>query len=126
MEARNKHGDLYPARTSAKICADIFRYLKHDLGRPDLNFLSSLNMVFTKARKVLDTQMRIVTNEGIGTVRKRADPITQDQETHLRERKILGYHSSLVLSRTVYYYNCKSLTCGQEMNIKVFRLNSMN
>lgn len=66
MEARNRIDDLYSART----LADIFRFLKHEVGRPDCNFLSSSKIIFTQAMKTQD-KMHIATNKDIGTIKSK-------------------------------------------------------
>lgn len=61
--------------------------------------------------------MRIATNKGINwTTKKQTEPITHNQETVLRQQKILEVNNSLSLNRTISFYNCKTfgLRSGDE------------
>lgn len=50
MKARNRTGDLYPARI---MCAGICQYLKYEIGRPDCNFCRPIILYLLKQGRIL-------------------------------------------------------------------------
>ena len=70
----------------------------------------------------LDTKCRELYAEGIGTTRKQAQHITEEQEAMLWDKGIFNTHSSKGLSYCVFFYTCKAfgLRSGDEhRNLKL-------
>ena len=107
LEVRTKQGKLYPKDTLYNLVCGLARYFKEDLQRPDLNFMNPGFIHFNRFRQTLDSQMKMATEEGIGTVKKQAQPISEEQERVLWEKGVVSSGTALGLSRAVYFYNCK-------------------
>lgn len=51
--------------------------------------------------------MKALTEAGVGNVRKRADPLTKEQEEKLWEAVVFARDSAEGLTYLVFFYNCK-------------------
>jgi len=112
LEVRTKQGQLYPKDTLYNLLCGLARYIKEDLQRPDLNFMNTRCIHFKRFREILNSQMKLATHEGISTLKRQAQPITEEQERVLWEKGIFDCHTALGLSRCVYFYNCKVFGLG--------------
>ena len=90
--------------TFQRACYDYFR---DDLKRFDLNILATNDANFSSFRNALDSRMKEMTSNGIGTTKQVADPLTLADEEQLWSSGTIGFHSSQALSYGVYFYNCK-------------------
>jgi hypothetical protein len=121
LEVRNTNGELYPATTLNQLLAGLSRYLKDELNRPDLNLYNPNNVYFNRFRQTLDAQMKLVTEKGIGTVKRQAQPITEEQEKCLWDKGLLSINDAVGLSKVVYFYNCKVFglrSCDEHNNLQ--------
>ena len=73
----------------------------------DINPLSVNDSRFGNFRVTLDAEMKRLHGLGLGTVTKRAEPISPDEECLLWSSGQFGCHDGKALLNTVYYYNCK-------------------
>ena len=106
MEVRKQSGKLYPSTTLYIMATGILRHFR-DCGLTYMNFLADTDDRFLRVRECLDSQMKWVKQQGIGSKLKQAAPITRDNEDKLWSSGVFGYDSAKQLQNTVYSYNCK-------------------
>ena len=106
MEVRKQNGELYPAKTLYLLASGILRKFR-EFGCTDMNFLSDSDDRFLRVRKCLDSQMKWVTQQGIGSEIKQAAPVTASHEDKMWSTGVFGYDSAKQLQNAVFFYNCK-------------------
>ncbi|XP_063442151.1 uncharacterized protein LOC134722460 [Mytilus trossulus] len=106
MECRREDGSPYPPNTLMNLTNGLQRYLREN-GRPEIFFLPKNTSTFSTFQKALDARMKELTHDGIGIHKKRADPVSIDDEKILWEKGIFSMTTSEGLSFAVFYYNCK-------------------
>ena len=99
-EARKKDGLEYPPNTLCHFICGIMRHIRHNCGRPEIDFFKDRG--FSDFRSSL---MKRLQSAGIGSVKKRAEPLTMEEEEQLWEKKILGDHSPKALLNTMMFMN---------------------
>ena len=123
MEARRQDKSPYPPNTLVMLIAGIQRYLREN-GNPSLSILGDTDAHFARTRSALDARMKQLTKEGVGTVRKQAEPLSREQEDLLWAEGIFSVSTGWGLTYAVFWYNCKlfgmrgadehrTLTCEQ-------------
>jgi hypothetical protein len=105
LEARRKDGAPYPPRSLYQLCVGLLRHLREN-GNP-ANFLDEKNINFLGFRQALSAKMSELTAQGIGTVKRQAEPLSEKEEKTLWEKNILGNSTSKSLLNSVFFYNCK-------------------
>ena len=112
LEVRKKDGSLYPPNTLHHLTAGLLRHLRESGHNIDL-FEDSK---FTSIRAALDSEMKRISREGIGSKRRQADIITEDEEDALWLKGFLGDKTPQSLLDTVIFYNGLyfALRSGQE------------
>lgn len=111
-EVRKVDGSQYPAKTLLSLLMGIQGYLKSVgvavdiLNSPEFEYL----------RTVLDSEMKKVSSQGVGTSTKQSEVFTVEMEKRLWEQKLLGDHNPKVLVRTILFLNGKNfaLRGGEE------------
>lgn len=106
LEVRRQDGAPYPAKTLYSIVAGIQRFLRES-GRHEIGFLNQADPTFGRLRQALDARMKELTSQGVGTVPKRAEPISKEQEELLWSKGVFDINSSQGLIYLVFFYNCK-------------------
>ncbi|XP_053384594.1 uncharacterized protein LOC128550162 [Mercenaria mercenaria] len=84
----------------------LLRHLREH-GVHDMNFLDKNNPAFAEFYSVLDSKMKNLLDQGLGTDTKQADPISGDDENKLWESGVFGLKDSKTLQLTVFFYACK-------------------
>ncbi|XP_065902920.1 zinc finger MYM-type protein 2-like [Dysidea avara] len=102
LEVRKKNGDVFIPDTLYHICCGIMRYLRTN-GMPHINIFKDPG--FSQFQMVLDAEMKRLQSAGIGTVHRKAEPITCDEEEILWQKGILGDHTAEALLNTMVYMN---------------------
>ena len=89
------------------------RYLRTE-GQPQINFFSDGS--FSHFREVLDSEMKRLRGQGLGSKKRQAEPLTQEEEQLLWEKGQLGQHSGQALLNTMLYMcgTYFALRSGQE------------
>jgi hypothetical protein len=100
VEIRNQKGDFYPPRTLKEIIAMIQHYFQNSLMR-DWSIFNDKE--FQETRNILDAQMKRLASKGIVKGKKRAAPISFDEEEELWSKGILGDDSPRKLIETLIY-----------------------
>ena len=75
VEVNRQDGAPYPPNSLYQIVVGLQRHLKEN-GRPEQGILDDKNLHFVLARHVLDGRMKQLTDSGVGTVKKQAQPLT--------------------------------------------------
>lgn len=76
------------------------------MGNP-LNFLDEKNICFQGFRQALSAKMSELTSQGIGIVKRQAEPLSENDEKCLLEKNILGNSTSKSMLYSVFFYNSK-------------------
>lgn len=105
LEVRRKDGNTYPPRSLYQLCVGLLRHLREN-GNP-LNFLDEKNICFQGFRQALSAKMSELTSQGIGIVKRQAEPLSENDEKCLWEKNILGNSTSKSMLYSVFFYNCK-------------------
>ena len=124
LEIRKKKepGSVYPPNTLYQMCCGLQRFLR-DNGRPGLNVFEDPK--FKHFQDCLDAEMKRLTNIGIGSTVKQAEPLREDQEQKLWNLGLLGEDSPSVLLNTMGFLIGKNfpLRSGREhRNLKFSQL----
>ena len=86
---------------------------------------SSRKNNFPCLHNALDHILRLLQQKGIGVEHKRAELITQDTETQLWEKGVLGYSNPQSLFNAVFFYNGRNFclrTCAFPRSSALLRL----
>ena len=102
LEARKLNGERYPPDTLHHIICGIFRFVRLN-GNPEVDFFKDKQ--FAQARSVLDSEMKRLKAHGIGSIKRKAEPLTVEEEEILWNKGILGDHSPQALLNTVFFQN---------------------
>lgn len=102
LEIRKKDGNPFPPNTIHHVCCGIMRYLRIN-GMPEIDFFR--NEGFSRFRQVLDSEMKRLQVAGIGTMQRKAEPITFEEEEILWQKGILGGSTPQSLLDTMLYMN---------------------
>ncbi|XP_062609344.1 uncharacterized protein KIAA1958-like [Saccostrea cucullata] len=105
LESRRKDGAQYPPRSLYQLCVGVLRYLRENGN--SLNFLDEKNLNFQGFRRALSAKMSELTAQGVGVIKRQAEPLSEKDEKILWEKNILGNSSSKSLLNSVFFYNCK-------------------
>ena len=101
LEVRKKDGKEYAPNTLHHITAGIMRHLRWN-GRPDIDFFRDAR--FAKFRQSLDSEMKRIQSLGIGTKKKQAEVLTEEEEELLWTEGLLGGATPQSLVDTVQFY----------------------
>ena len=82
------------------MCCGLQRFLR-DNGRPGLNVFEE--PTFKHFQDCLDAEMKRLTNIGVGSTVKQAEPLCEDQEQKLWNLGLLGEDSPSVLLNTMVF-----------------------
>ena len=102
LEVRKKDGSVYLANTIHHLCCGVMRYVK-ECGKHELDIFR--DPAFAKLRATLDSEMKRVQSLGIGTKKRQAEPLTDEEEELLWQTGQLGDHSSQTLVDTMVFMN---------------------
>ena len=102
-EIRKKNGLEYPPNTLHHVVAGIMRHMRHNCGRPELDFFKDPS--FSEFRASLDAEMKRLQSAGIGSVKKQAEPLMIEEEELLWQKKLLGDHNPQSLLKTMMFMN---------------------
>ncbi|XP_067830694.1 early endosome antigen 1-like isoform X2 [Heptranchias perlo] len=105
-EVRRQDGSFYPPNSLRLLCCSILRYLRETCKRLDIDFFNKYNVEYTEFRTVLDRRMKQLKQQGIGTVRKQAQPYTEEEEEKLWQI-VFQLRDAKSYSYAVYFYLCK-------------------
>ncbi|XP_078286867.1 uncharacterized protein LOC144611573 isoform X3 [Rhinoraja longicauda] len=105
-EVRQQDGSFYPPNSLRLLCCSILRYLRETCKRLDIDFFNNCNGEFSEFRTVLDRRIKFLKQQGIGTLRKQAQPYTEEDEEKLWQI-VFQLQDAKSYSYAVYFYLCK-------------------
>lgn len=100
LEAGKQDGTKYPPNTLHHICCGIMRFIRNN-GQPDVDFFR--DPAFGEFKSTLDAEMKRLQSQGIGSKKRQAEPLTEEEEERLWETKQLGAHSPQCLVNTILF-----------------------
>ncbi|XP_071153407.1 zinc finger MYM-type protein 2-like [Mytilus edulis] len=107
QECRRVDTSPYPPNSLVQLASGIQRYLRTDCNRNDVSLFEKDSSTFAFFRKCLDSRMKELTNNGIGTNVKRADPILTTDEEVMWDSGVFNCNTSNGLTNIVFFHNCK-------------------
>ena len=99
LEARKKTGEVYPPNTLHHIVCGLMRYV----GNPQVDFFRDPQ--FSSFRASLDAEMKRLQANGIGSRKKQAEILTEEEENTLWDKGLLGDATPQTLLDTIIFYN---------------------
>ena len=102
LEVRKKDGSPYPSESLYHIVCGILRYIRQN-GKPEVDFFRDKE--FAQFRMVLDSEMKRLKASGVQKRKRKAEPLTVEDEKTLWEKGVLGDHTPQALLNTVFYQN---------------------
>ena len=99
LEVRKKNGAEYSPNSLHHIVCGIMRYVRAT--EPSIDFFK--DSLFANFRKTLDGEMKRIQQKGIGTHKRQAEVLTEDEEELLWQKGLLGDHSPIALLNTVFF-----------------------
>ena len=99
-EVRKKNGVEYPPNTLLHICTGIIRYLRNN-GHPSMDIFK--DEIFAEFRVTLDAEMKRLTAIGLGSKKRQAEPLSEENEEQLWEKGSLGDHNPVSLLNTIVF-----------------------
>ena len=102
LEVRKQDGTEYPPSTLLHICSGIQRFIRSN-HCPEVDIYK--DATFANFRNSLDAEMRRLQSLGLGAKKKRAEPLTIQDEEKFWENGLLGDHTPHALLNTMVYFN---------------------
>ena len=102
LEIRKRDGSEYTPNSLHHIIAGIMRHLRLN-GQPSIDFFQGSD--FSEFRQTLDAEMKRIQGLGVGSKKKQAEIITEEEEELLWEKGLLGDSTPESLLNTVIFYN---------------------
>ena len=102
LEVRKKDGTDYPPQTLHHLCSGLLRHLRQN-GHPSLDIFK--DPFFAEFRSTLDAEMKRLQQLGIGSKKKQAEPLTDEEEEVLWQKGLLGDHTPKALVNTMVFMN---------------------
>ena len=114
LEVRKKDGTEFPPGSLHHIVCGIQPHLRFH-GKPEIDFFK--DAPFAEFRMSLDAEMKRLQRCGLGSKRKKAEPISCEEEEVLWQKGVLGSSNPQSLVDTMLLYMCEiyfALRSGQE------------
>ena len=102
LEVRKRNGKEYSPDTLHHLCCGIMRFLRWN-GWPSVDFFADIE--FIDFRATLDAEMKRLQVKGIGSKKKQAEPLTEQEEEILWEKGMLGDANPQTLLDTIVFMN---------------------
>ena len=102
MEIRKKDGCEFPPNSIHHICCGNMKFLRTN-GKPELDFFKDGK--FAQFRTVQDSEMKRLQGAGVGSVQKKAEPISHEEEELFWQKGFLGADNPKSLVDTMFYMN---------------------
>lgn len=109
FQVRRKDGSDYPAESLRLLCIALWRYIRYNCKRSDLNPFNRDNPVFSVFQQTLIGRIKELEEKASHIAPAvRVDLITDEDECKLWQHVFQNYQTnSQCLSYAIYYYNCK-------------------
>ena len=106
MECRRHDGNSYLPSTLYGLVAGLQSYLRAE-GQHEIAFFSSTDPTFARLRLTLDARMKQLTSAGVGSIKKQAEPISEEHESILWNKDIFNLKTAQGFTYLTFFYNCK-------------------
>ena len=103
IEVRRKDGSEYPPATIHMLLCGLQRIMRRESEQPFEIFAKDVS--FRKFHGTMESVYQQLHKKGVGTVIKHASAITNEEENHIWQYRIIGDHSPTDLLRAVFYLN---------------------
>ena len=100
LEIRTKQGKEYSPDTLHHLICGILRHVR-ETSMPTVDFFKDIE--YANFRKTLDSEMKRIRRTGKGSTKKKAEPLTVNDQEKLWESGLLGDHSPNALLNTIFY-----------------------
>lgn len=100
LEARKKDGSEFPPNSLHHLVCGLMRYIRLH-GNPSLDLFKE--SAYAQFRQTLDSEMKRLQRKGLGSCRKQAEPLTEQEEEILWQKGYLGDHSPQALVTTMIF-----------------------
>ena len=100
LEVRKKDGREFPPESLHHVVCGIQRHLRFN-GKPSVDFFKDSS--FAELRMTLDAEMKRLQRSGLGSKKKKAEPITPEEEEIMWKKGILGESTPQALVDTMLY-----------------------
>ena len=97
LEGTRTDGRPYPPDTIYALLCGLYRYMQSLFGEAVPNFLSRKNLAFRELNAATDRHYRELRASGVGTEKKSAQPLTEEEVERLWSLGILGSDSPKAL-----------------------------
>ena len=106
---RKQDSSFYPAETVYVLLCGLYRHLVSLFGAANVpNFMAKKNPLFEELNAATDKHYRMLRQEGVGTTKSQAEPITIAEEDLLWSSGVLGSYSPKSLLNAVFFLNGKN------------------
>ena len=106
---RKQDGSFYPAETVYSLLCGLYRHLVSRFGGGNVpNFMAKKNPLFADLNAATDKHYRMLRQEGVGTSKNQAEPISPEEEDVLWSSGVLGSHSPKSLLNAFFFLNGKN------------------
>ena len=102
FQIRKNDGSEFPPDTLHHIVSGIQRYLRWN-GNPGIDLFK--DACFADFRMCLDSEMKRLQRAGLGSQKKKAEPLTEDEEELLWNKDLLGCKTPQALVDTILFMN---------------------
>ena len=102
FEVRKKNGSEFPPDTLHHIVSGLQRYLRWS-GKPSIDLFNKTK--FPHFHSCLDAEMTRLQAAGLGSEKRKAEPLTHEEEEILWTKGLLGSHNPQALVDTVLFMN---------------------
>ncbi len=102
LETRKKDGNAYPPSSLHHICSGLMCHIRWN-GKPHIDFFKDPE--FANFRASLDAEMKRLQSLGIGSKKRQAEVLSEDEEELLRQKGLLGEATPRAVLDTVVFHN---------------------
>ncbi len=102
LKVRKKDGSEFPPNTLHHICCGLMCHLRWN-GHPDIDLFCDSD--FADFKGTLDAEMKRLQSKGVGSKRRQAEPLTEDEEELLWQKGLLGDRTPQSLLDTIVFYS---------------------
>ena len=101
QEVKKEDGSEYPPSTVGNMFRSLQMYLNENFPQRKINVKSDIE--FINVRKSVNARMMALTEAGLKTPQKQAEKVSEEMETALWQKRILGDSNPRKLLRTVFF-----------------------
>ena len=114
FEVRKRDGKEFPPNSLHHLVCGLQRHLRFNVKKASIEVFS--DDAFADFRLCLDAEMKCLQGKGLGSMARKAEPLTEEEEEILWKRRLLGRYTLQTLLDTMVFMNGVyfALRCGKE------------